>query len=42
MVRVDYQLRYYLHLDPDKLDDLEWATAFRALELIRKEESNGK
>lgn len=39
MVQADYQLRYYLHLEPDSLSDTEWAIAIRALEKIRKEES---
>lgn len=39
MVQADYQLRYYLRLDPDTLDDMEWAVAISALEKLRKEES---
>ena len=32
-------LRYYLHIDPDTLDDGRWATMVRQLEEIRKRES---
>ena len=42
MVQADCQLRYYLHLDPDTLDDMEWAVAINALEKIRKDEAKGK
>ncbi|MDR3326911.1 MAG: hypothetical protein LBT04_02065 [Prevotellaceae bacterium] len=36
---IDYQLRYYLHIDPDSLTDAEWATAIEALKKIRKDEA---
>ena len=42
MVQADCQLRYYLHLDPDSLDDMEWALAIKALEKIRNDEAKGK
>lgn len=41
-VNVDYQLRYHFGINPDKLDDEEWAIAIAALEKIRKEESGEK
>lgn len=41
-VQIDYQLRYHFGIDPDTLDDNEWATAIAALEKIRKEEAGGK
>lgn len=42
MVKVDYELRYYLHLDPDSLSDMEWAIATKALEKIRTDEAKGE
>lgn len=36
---MDWQLRYHFHINPDELSDEEWATAFAALEKIRKEEA---
>ena len=38
-VNVDYQLRYHFGINPDELDDEQWAIAIAALEKIRKEES---
>lgn len=38
-VQIDYQLRYHFHIEPDTLDDTEWATAIAALEKIRKDEA---
>ena len=36
-------LRYYLHIDPDTLDDQQWAQTIRQLQHIRKaENSTGK
>jgi len=32
-------LRYYMHIDPDSLDDMEWANAIAALVEIRKMEA---
>ena len=32
-------LRYYMHIDPDTLDDVEWANAIAALVVIRKMEA---
>lgn len=34
-------LRYYMHLNPDELDDVEYASAFATLKYIRAvEEAN--
>lgn len=35
----DNLIRYYLHMDPDKLDDQQWAITIAQLEDIRKRES---
>lgn len=35
---LDAQLRYYMHLDPDSLDDQEWAMRVNELKWIRKQE----
>lgn len=32
-------MRYYLHLDPDSLSDVEWAWEIRFLREIREEEA---
>jgi len=37
--QINAQLRYYLHLDPDKLTDVEWANAWKELEWVRSEEA---
>ena len=37
--KVDAQLRYYLHLDPSMLTDIEWAMRWKELEWIREEEA---
>jgi len=36
---INAQLRYFLHIDPDALDDVTWAARVRELEYIRKEEA---
>jgi hypothetical protein len=39
MVRkINAQIRYYMHLDPDSLSDDEWAMVIRDLEWIREME----
>lgn len=30
---------YYLHIDPDTLDDQQWATAFQSVVYCRREEA---
>ena len=35
---IDTMLRYYLHIDPDTLDDNQWAEIFMQLADIRKRE----
>ncbi|MCD8080191.1 MAG: hypothetical protein LUF04_07210 [Bacteroides sp.] len=37
--KLDAQLRYYLHIDPDSLTDLEWAMHVNDLKWIRSEEA---
>lgn len=37
--KVDAQLRYYFHIDPDTLSDDEWIERYEELVWIRKEES---
>jgi len=37
--KINAQLRYYLHLDPDLLTDIQWANAWKELEWIREEEA---
>lgn len=32
-------MRYYLHIDPEKLSDEEWAETYAQLENIRKREA---
>ncbi len=41
MAYVDTLLEYYLHIDPRKLTDEEWAWKFNALAEIRKKEAGG-
>jgi hypothetical protein len=36
---VDAIIRYYLHTDPDTLDDQQWAKAFQAVVYCRREEA---
>lgn len=36
---MDAQLRYYMHVDPDKLTDKEWAMRWKELVWIREEEA---
>jgi len=36
---IDAQLRYYLHVEPGLLSDLEWAARFNELVWIRDEEN---
>ena len=38
MAYIDTMLRYYLHIDPDTLDDTQWAETFMQLADIRKRE----
>ena len=38
---IDTMLRYYLHIDPDTLDDQRWAETFMQLADIRKRELQG-
>jgi len=35
-------LEYYLHIDPDKLSDEDWAIKIKQLKDIREEESKSK
>ena len=35
---IDTLIRYYLHIDPTELSDEQWATSFKQLENIRKDE----
>ena len=37
--KLDTQLRYYLHIDPDSLTDWEWAMRVNELMWIRKQEA---
>ena len=37
--KLDTQLRYYLHIDPDSLTDWEWAMRVNELLWIRKQEA---
>lgn len=37
--KVNAQLRYYFHLNPDELTDEEWAMAWKELEWVRSEEA---
>jgi hypothetical protein len=39
LIQIDYALRYYLHIDPDRLTDEEWAIAIKALQRIRDMEA---
>ena len=39
MRKLDTQLRYYLHIDPDSLTDWEWAMRVNELKWIRKQEA---
>lgn len=41
-INIDYQLRYHFGINPDELNDEEWAIAIEALKKIRKEESGEK
>lgn len=36
---VDTILQYYLHIDPDTLNDEQWANAIAALEELRRQEA---
>jgi hypothetical protein len=36
---MDVMLSYYLHIDPSALADDEWVMKIKALEYIRKQES---
>ena len=38
----DTLIRYYLHMDPDGLTDLQWAQTIAQLNHIRQSESNAK
>lgn len=35
-------IRYYLHMDPDGLSDLQWAQTIAQLKHIRQSESNAQ
>lgn len=37
--KLDTQLRYYLHIDPDSLTDREWAMRVNELMWIRRQEA---
>lgn len=36
---MDAQLRYYFHINPDSLEDGQWARMVKDLEWIRREEA---
>lgn len=37
--QIDAQLRYYMHIDPDSLDDETWAMRYNELLWIRQQEA---
>jgi hypothetical protein len=39
MRKIDAQMRYYFHIDPDSLDDREWTRRVKELDWVRKEEA---
>lgn len=38
----NYELRRYFHIDPDTLNNDDWAAAVQALTLIKKEEQQAQ